>query len=178
MFLYLNLKQGAFHVVNCTAATRISEFAPLLLQKSYIISVIFLFLSLSLHFTPSLKVRHKRSQTIHKELCVPVEYENIKRRNDKKKNVDVQLLLYYSSDTFGNCTRALTTCIHFPLILDPLGLKPLKERRGSLPMSPCLLPSQLPLHTKTATVPQTKTWMKPSLWIPALLKQTSLLVLL
>lgn len=86
--------------------------------------------------------------------------------------MEVHLLLYYSSNACGYCTRALTSHLHFPSILTPLGLKLLTNHRGSPPVSPCLLPSHLPVHTKTASVPQTKTWIKPNLQILNLLRQT------
>lgn len=92
--------------------------------------------------------------------------------------MDIHLLLYYSSKASSNCTRALISHLHFPSILTPLGLKLLMNHRGSPPVSPCLLLSHLPVHTKTPPVPQTKTWIKNlQMPIPNPLRQSRHLVL-
>lgn len=128
-------------------------------------AILLLLLSLPFHFTLSdvllSENETQKAQTKHKEL--------------KDKMTQMDLILYYSSNVYSSCTRTLISHLHFPLILTPLGLKLLTNHRGSPPVSPCLLPSHLPGHTKTP--PQTKTRITPNRQIPNPLRQTTRQVL-
>lgn len=138
----------------------------LIKQISHVGNVV-LFLSLyqPLHFTLSYmllsenEMRGAQTKT-HKELTD--EY-----KTQHKHKMEVRLL-----PPTPTATTALTSHLRVPSILTPLGLKLLMNLRGSLPMPPCLLPSHLPPHTKMASVPRSKTRIKPNLQIPNLLRQT------
>lgn len=116
------------------------------------------------HIFCSLKTRREEHRQTHKELTD--EYET-----QHKHKMEVRLLL-----PTPTATTALTSHLRVPSILTPLGLKLLMNLRGSPPTPPCLLPSHLPPHTKMASVPRSKTRIKPNLQIPNLLRQTRHLV--
>lgn len=82
---------------------------------------------------------------------------------DKMTQLEVCLLLCSNACS----TSALTSHLRFPSTLTPLGIKLLTNHRSAPPMPPRLLPSHLPVHTKTASPSQTKIRTQPHLQRPS-----------